>query len=209
MKAIETVYQGYRFRSRLEARWAVFFDAYGVSWEYEKEGFNLGEYGYYLPDFWLPDSKLWVEIKPADADADADTLSKIKTKLEGLYHCTSSAVVLAVGLPGGDVSVFVDDVNHGGSGQMWWGPASDIMPDSHLVWCWNVEHDCLAVDIPMGQSREFFTYERACNGVVNTDNPTEPNVTYHMTEQAAIAAKQARFEHGQTPVFNKKGVYTG
>ena len=26
-KAIETLYKGYRFRSRLEARWAVFFDA--------------------------------------------------------------------------------------------------------------------------------------------------------------------------------------
>lgn len=27
VKAIDTVYKGYRFRSRLEARWAVFFDA--------------------------------------------------------------------------------------------------------------------------------------------------------------------------------------
>jgi hypothetical protein len=27
IKAIETSYKGYRFRSRLEARWAVFFDA--------------------------------------------------------------------------------------------------------------------------------------------------------------------------------------
>lgn len=31
MKAIETRYKGYRFRSRLEARWAVFFDALGLS----------------------------------------------------------------------------------------------------------------------------------------------------------------------------------
>lgn len=28
MKAIETEYNGYKFRSRLEARWAVFFDAF-------------------------------------------------------------------------------------------------------------------------------------------------------------------------------------
>lgn len=27
IKAIDTYYKGYRFRSRLEARWAVFFDA--------------------------------------------------------------------------------------------------------------------------------------------------------------------------------------
>ena len=42
IKAIETVYKGYKFRSRLEARWAVFFDALGVEWEYEPEGFELG-----------------------------------------------------------------------------------------------------------------------------------------------------------------------
>jgi len=39
IKAIETVYNGYKFRSRLEARWAVFFDALGIEYEYEKEGF--------------------------------------------------------------------------------------------------------------------------------------------------------------------------
>ena len=30
IKAIETRYNGYRFRSRTEARWAVFFDAFGI-----------------------------------------------------------------------------------------------------------------------------------------------------------------------------------
>lgn len=51
IKAIETRYKGYLFRSRLEARWAVFFDALGLCWEYEPEGFDLGEDGRYLPDF--------------------------------------------------------------------------------------------------------------------------------------------------------------
>ena len=41
IKAIETEYNGYRFRSRLEARWAVFFDAMGIKYEYEPEGFEL------------------------------------------------------------------------------------------------------------------------------------------------------------------------
>ena len=54
IKAIETVYNGYRFRSRLEARWAVFFDALGLEYEYEPEGFSLGAGGY-LPDFRLVD----------------------------------------------------------------------------------------------------------------------------------------------------------
>jgi hypothetical protein len=30
--AIPTRYKGYHFRSRLEARWAVFFDALGIKW---------------------------------------------------------------------------------------------------------------------------------------------------------------------------------
>lgn len=68
IKAIETRYKGYRFRSRLEARWAVFFDALGVAWEYEKEGFDLGEDGWYLPDFWVPSWRLWVEIKPSEPE---------------------------------------------------------------------------------------------------------------------------------------------
>lgn len=63
MKAIETKYKGYRFRSRLEARWAVYFDDAGIDWEYEPEGFDLGSAGYYLPDFYLPKEKLWVEVK--------------------------------------------------------------------------------------------------------------------------------------------------
>lgn len=63
IKAIETKYDGYRFRSRLEARWAVFFNSLGVRFEYEPEGFELS-CGRYLPDFYLTDLDLYVEIKP-------------------------------------------------------------------------------------------------------------------------------------------------
>jgi hypothetical protein len=49
---------------RLEARWAVFYDALGIEWRYEPEGFDLGEHGWYLPDFYLPEHKSWIEIKP-------------------------------------------------------------------------------------------------------------------------------------------------
>ena len=51
INAIETFYKGYRFRSRLEARWAVFFDALGVEYEYEPQGFVLPSGKHYLPDF--------------------------------------------------------------------------------------------------------------------------------------------------------------
>jgi len=76
IKAIETRYKGYRFRSRLEARWAVFFDALGIKWEYEKEGYDLGAAGWYLPDFWLPDQKVWIEVKGDDI-SDKD-MAKVK-----------------------------------------------------------------------------------------------------------------------------------
>ena len=67
LTAIETVYRGYRFRSRLEARWAVFFQTLGVPWEYEPEGFKLSTGEWYLPDFrvHLADGVLWCEVKPA------------------------------------------------------------------------------------------------------------------------------------------------
>jgi hypothetical protein len=75
MKAIETIYKGYRFRSRLEARWAVFFDALGWNWKYEVEGFELSS-GRYLPDFYFPDINSWGEVKPKDLTEDE--LSKCK-----------------------------------------------------------------------------------------------------------------------------------
>lgn len=69
MKAIETKYAGCRFRSRLEARWAVCFDHLGFEWEYEPEGFELKS-GRYLPDFYLPDYGWWFEVKGVMSDYD-------------------------------------------------------------------------------------------------------------------------------------------
>jgi hypothetical protein len=68
IKPIETRYKGYRFRSRLEARWAVFFDSMGIEWDYEVEGYDLGKRGWYLPDFRVvspcyPDFYHLIEIK--------------------------------------------------------------------------------------------------------------------------------------------------
>lgn len=67
IKAIETIYNGYRFRSRLEARWAVFFDAAGIKYQYEPEGFCVSNFDstsfYYLPDFYFPDQGVYGEVK--------------------------------------------------------------------------------------------------------------------------------------------------
>ena len=38
VKPIETEYDGHSFRSRVEARWAVFFNTIGLEYEYEIEG---------------------------------------------------------------------------------------------------------------------------------------------------------------------------
>ncbi|MFZ9850564.1 MAG: hypothetical protein ACO3EF_08330, partial [Vulcanococcus sp.] len=65
IKPIQTRYKGFHFRSRLEARWAVFFDAMGLQWEYEPEGFDI-EGVKYLPDFRVQSEDLtyWYEVKP-------------------------------------------------------------------------------------------------------------------------------------------------
>lgn len=67
IQPIQTAYKGYKFRSRLEARWAVFFDALGLKWQYEVEGFKLPNGECYLPDFRVISiNKMvyWYEIKP-------------------------------------------------------------------------------------------------------------------------------------------------
>jgi hypothetical protein len=67
---IETCYRGNRFRSRLEARWAVAFDHMGLWWDYEPEGFELPSGLRYLPDFRVRLTRfdLWVEVKPTGGD---------------------------------------------------------------------------------------------------------------------------------------------
>lgn len=79
IKAIQTEYQGYLFRSRLEARWAVFFDACGVKWEYEPEGYDLGQGVYYLPDFLLRD----VQFGGFGSDSDFSDIRSLYVEVKG------------------------------------------------------------------------------------------------------------------------------
>lgn len=73
---IPTRYRGRLFRSRLEARWAVFFETLLLPWEYEREGYPCKS-KYYLPDFWLPRQKRWVEIKPYDFKESTEHLNEL------------------------------------------------------------------------------------------------------------------------------------
>lgn len=92
IQAIETVYKGYRFRSRAEARWAIFFEYAGISFDYEPEGVVL-DGASYLPDFWLPDAQTWFEVKGADPTPQERNLCS-RLAAESARQC-----LLAVGPP--------------------------------------------------------------------------------------------------------------
>jgi hypothetical protein len=81
-KAIEVLYSGKVFRSRLEARWAVFLDLLGVNWDYEACHYEVGPDLYYLPDFYLPDHQTWLEVKAAPF-MDAASYAKVLGAIAG------------------------------------------------------------------------------------------------------------------------------
>jgi hypothetical protein len=101
IKAIETVYNGYRFRSRLEARWAVFFDTLGVKYEYEPEGFELPDGERYLPDFKVskvysphyPPASCWIEIKGPMPEHEE------LLKLRQFVETAKTNMILVIGTP--------------------------------------------------------------------------------------------------------------
>ena len=76
----------------------MFFDALGIDWEYEPQGFELSTGEPYLPDFWLPtfSGGMWVEVKPTGGNF---------TKARQLGIDTDQPVWLAEGVP--DARVYV------------------------------------------------------------------------------------------------------
>lgn len=94
IKPIETIYNGYRFRSRLEARWAVFFDTLGIQYEYEPEGFKLSDGTMYLPDFYLPAFDYYVEIKGFSKHLRSDL-----DKVENFVHEIKKSVAILSEIP--------------------------------------------------------------------------------------------------------------
>lgn len=107
IKAIETRYKGYRFRSRTEARWAVFFDNFMVNkWEYEKEGFELPSRRY-LPDFWFEwgfseqghPHGWWMEVKGEVPFSDTSIECRLCQELSTL---SKQEVILVSGIPSWD-----------------------------------------------------------------------------------------------------------
>jgi hypothetical protein len=102
VQPIETRYNGHLFRSRLEARWAVWLDTLGIKYAYEHQGFNL-DGDRYLPDFWLPFPSgpawpegttsvagYWLEIKPAPLTEKEESLLT-KLAMDTKHHAHAFA----------------------------------------------------------------------------------------------------------------------
>jgi hypothetical protein len=82
LKPIPTWYDGYHFRSRTEARYAVLWKACYWPYEFERQGFSL-ERGSYLPDFYLPKQAAWLEVKgfePSSLEEDLCQCLAVETR---------------------------------------------------------------------------------------------------------------------------------
>lgn len=181
MKAIETRYAGYRFRSRLEARWAVFFDSLELEWEYEKQGYELPS-GLYLPDFWLPALEVWVEVKGQEPSRDELRLAE---QLSEHHH--SAAVFW--GLPGEHfATVFCADVTDSTGGSSDW---------DECVWCY--DRTDRRFKLQSGDTRSCRTYHHRAllepfPGLIGALDPHSFPLTI---QHACNLARAARFEHGE------------
>lgn len=59
----ETFYKGFKMKSKLESKIAYFLDALNIKWEYEPKTFVLSNGETYIPDFYLTELKMWLEVK--------------------------------------------------------------------------------------------------------------------------------------------------
>ena len=64
IEALPTKYNGVEYRSRTEARWAVFFDSLNITHSYEDRLLDLSDGSKYLPDFYLDEFDAFLEVKP-------------------------------------------------------------------------------------------------------------------------------------------------
>lgn len=176
IKPIETKYKGYRFRSRLEARWAVFFDAIGAKWEYEPEGYLLKDGTMYLPDFLVHGVRgrgcnekgdIYVEVKGV---LTQDDLNKVE-----LFPFP---IIIFGRIP--------DAKRQEGRWNF------DYWKDDNEYF-YNLE---------FSEGDYYWTEPKAGNGGgLVLDYPDDPYnyVDNELTEQAFNKARQARFEHGENP----------
>lgn len=64
-KPKEIIYHGQKYRSQLEVRWAIFFDAIGLQYDYEKIVLkDKNGTIEYIPDFYINTIPCFIEVKP-------------------------------------------------------------------------------------------------------------------------------------------------
>lgn len=200
IKAIPTRYKGYNFRSRTEARWAVFFDALGLAWEYEPQGFFTEDGTGYLPDFWVPELKAIVEIKArAEGDqADQPWLEdgSKERKFADLVNenhgaelpppYTGALFVVLFGLPGAAGHWLDEPRSYAGT--VGW--------DSPYFLC-ECPH-CGALGFQFDGRDGRNNHKRNCPAIGKHDKGAY-NIDSSRILSAASVARAARFEHGETP----------
>jgi hypothetical protein len=206
MKAIETFYRGYRFRSRLEARWAVFFDALRIRWRYEHEGFLLSDGTMYLPDFDIV-TKAGRRLFEIKSDVgDSTKASKCAADIACLRfddHQDEHKSGLAYQYCGiqtlrGDPVDVVGRVN--------WMMCPRCLRIGEPECGWNEWMDAIGCETcdfttPDGGGHP---HEPGTSPLVNVE-PYKGHLIIHpgeaywreLVESAAIKARQARFEHGE------------
>ena len=106
IQAIETTYDGHKFRSRLEARWALYFNFIGIKWEFEREAFMLtivddgvDKRVGYTPDFWLPDLRVWFEVKAEFGSYDVDVMWLYIAKAKAFCAAHQATICTSFGSP--------------------------------------------------------------------------------------------------------------
>lgn len=178
IKPIETSYKGYRFRSRLEARWAVFFDALDIEWEYEADGYDLSEYGWYLPDFWLPHLRYIFEVKPSDYKVETDIEKHL-----ALANALDGYFVIACGVPGWNNNSF-------GLGNINWVYKGAIPNDFIYGLHWG---ETFSGSYHLGS----LLLARCVEEWYMDPFTTVDFDSTSTIESAYVAARSARFEHGE------------
>lgn len=202
---IETFYNGYHFRSRLEARWAVFFEAVGLPYEYEKEGFAMEDGTKYLPDFWLPSLKMWVEIKSDIDIVETMSLDASPFSTPVVQHLRSCdlfklmrrfrdnqkwPIACIIGQPGKHrIWFFGWDLSNSSGGEF---------EDDNALWC--VANGRVTLDLHI-KSPDREIYADSLYGPVLEHFTFARDHKYILRpiKDALKQARQARFEHGEKP----------
>lgn len=186
IKVIETIYKGYRFRSRLEARWAVFFDELGVEWEYEPEGFVLEGRGREPDLFYLPDFRVKCYGKRGDKDSDPfDLWIEVKGEMSHedamkILRFSTSRPVLVVGK--------IPDLGESCDGSALHS-YSEAVPFVYPFNYETIDGDYFGAFPAADSNGHFYLFGDDSNYINKED--------VDRVENAYTKARQARFEHGE------------